>query len=1248
MADKIQFYPLDINYRIEDEKPKIYLFGRIIDGRQICILDEDFQPYFFVLLKDEGNIDSFREKVLKVEVEEKEGISKVERTEVVDKKYFASNIKAVKVFVRIPSDVPVIRSVIKDWDIVKSINEYDIPFVRRYLLDKKIIPLTLCETEGQFVNAKCKVPVFKAENIKQISSDSIKKPKTLAFDIETYNPLGKRFVPEQFPVIMVAFYGENYKKVITWKRFKTDKDYIEFVDGEIELINRFKEIIEHYKPDILTGYYSDGFDFPYLITRARKYKIELDLGTDYSAVNLKKGRTEQIQIHGIVHLDVFKFVRKILGRSLDTDSYALQDVASELLGEGKHEVELDSLSEIWDKEPAQLAKFCEYNLQDAKLTFNLLGKIYPIIEELVKLIGLPLYDVNRMGYSQLVEGYIMSQVQEFNELAPNKPHHEEIQERQKHTYSGAFVYEPKPGLYDKVVVFDFRSLYPTIIASHNIGLSTLKCECCRGKEKVPGEPYWFCKNKKGFIPLIIEDLITRRMRIKEIMKKKEDVLLAARSEGLKLLANSFYGYLGFYAARWYCLECAKSVTAYGRYYINKVIDKAKEKGYEILYGDSLPYDRHLFIKFKKGDIKLVKIGELYDKYRAKKGISTLAFDKGKKVVFKPIKRVICHKYKGKLLKIITRYGSTIVTPQHSVYSFNKDLCLVDAAKLRKGDKLISLTNPEVKVIYKEGHLFDLADMDLDKYKKELILYSDNLYFSSKIRKCPYCEKEASFSSHIYAKHPERKEGLDKNSSFKWVGGRYAKTRRIPRYWKLDKDLAWLLGFYCAEGSVSDVEAKTGRKCLLSFGGQDVKIIEKVKKLLDAKTRTATKIITDYDPRNKKNMFYYRVQCMPIVALFQYGFKAGKKSEFKKVPWFIFNAEEPLRKAFIKGYLDGDGNTVKDKRYKTHFIRFSTKSKELAEGLAFLLKTFNHKINCRGREIKHIAWKYRKDKPKIQSLRLQPAKESKANFCLAEITSVEKVPGGKYVYDVEVEDAHNFVDAEGMILVHNTDSIFLALGKKTKEEAFAFVDQINASLPGLMELEFEGFYPSGLFVSAKVGPFGAKKKYALLDEKGNVRIKGFETIRRNWSFIAKEVQEEVLRIVLQERDSEKALKYVKKVIQDLREKKIPNDKVVIYTQLQKDVSDYAAVGPHVAIARRLKERGEDVGPGYMIKFIVGSGSGIIRDRAKMVDEIKEGDYDADYYIEHQIVPSVERIFNVLGYTKEDLTASKEQSKLSGFF
>ena len=124
--------------------------------------------------------------------------------------------------------------------------------------------------------------------------------------------------------------------------------------------------------------------------------------------------------------------------------------------------------------------------------------------------------------------------------------------------------------------------------------------------------------------------------------------------------------------------------------------------------------------------------------------------------------------------------------------------------------------------------------------------------------------------------------------------------------------------------------------------------------------------------------------------------------------------------------------------------------------------------------------------------------------------------------------------------------------------------------------------------------------------------------------------------------------IKSIINDLRGKKVPMERVVLPTLLQKNIMDYSSKGPHVAVAQRLKNRGRDIGAGSMIKYIVTQGTDIIRNRSRMPEEVKEGEYDADYYINHQVIPAVERIFNVLGYKKEDLLETKQQTKLGGFF
>ncbi|HLC61855.1 MAG TPA: DNA polymerase domain-containing protein, partial [Candidatus Nanoarchaeia archaeon] len=241
------------------------------------------------------------------------------------------------------------------------------------------------------------------------------------------------------------------------------------------------------------------------------------------------------------------------------------------------------------------------------------------------------------------------------------------------------------------------------------------------------------------------------------------------------------------------------------------------------------------------------------------------------------------------------------------------------------------------------------------------------------------------------------------------------------------------------------------------------------------------------------------------------------------------------------------------------------------------------------------------------------------------------------------------EASGFRVVYSdTDSVFLILQGRTEEDVLKFAERINAELPGVMELEYEGLYPAGIFVSAKGFEGGAKKKYALVSEEGIMKIRGFETVRRNWSLIAKEAQENVLSIILKERDDNKALQYVKSVIGDLRNREIPVEKVVIFTQLQKNIEDYDSKGPHVAAAQRLKNQGVSVGPGTMIKYVVTSGSDAISSRVKLPDEVKGNEYDSSYYIENQVVPSVEKILSVFGYTKDDIMQHREQKSLEGFF
>jgi DNA polymerase I len=74
----------------------------------------------------------------------------------------------------------------------------------------------------------------------------------------------------------------------------------------------------------------------------------------------------------------------------------------------------------------------------------------------------------------------------------------------------------------------------------------------------------------------------------------------------------------------------------------------------------------------------------------------------------------------------------------------------------------------------------------------------------------------------------------------------------------------------------------------------------------------------------------------------------------------------------------------------------------------------------------------------------------------------------------------------------------------------------------------------------------------------------------------------------------------------------------------------------------------VGPGTIINYVVTNGASVVRDRVKLPEEVSAGEYDAEYYINNQVIPAVDRIFDVLGYPVEMLTQQHHQQSLAGFF
>jgi DNA polymerase Pol2 len=569
---------LDADYFDEKGQSVIRLFCKDKDKTVVC-LDYDFYPYFYILPR-EG-----KEREVRKRAENIRSV-KVRKAEIVKKVMKGEKRKFVKVFCFLSTDVPKVRDIVKVWKkqgLTEGEREYSINFYRRYLIDKQISGMGFVEVEGKVVKGKYQADkIIKVSKIKPADHSKIPKLKLLAFDIET--------VAEK--IVMISFKGDRFKKVVTYQKANYPR-HVKVVKSEKELLENFVETMQNYDPDILLGYNSDGFDMQMIQKRADELKVGLKLSRDFSKLKFsRRARISTARLKGRIHVDLFVFINNILASQLQTEVLSLDAVSAELLGDKKIEVEYQEILECW-KTRKNLAKLAEYCLKDSELTLRLGYYILPQIYSITRLSGQLLFDVSRMMYSQLVEWYLSKRAFQAKHIIPNQPKWDEIQRRREmRPYVGGFVKEPIGGLHEKIAIMDFRSLYPSIIASFNISPETLNCKCCRRKaHNVPGTDYWFCKKKKGFVSGVVRDLIEKRIKMKKRLERmkvntEKYKILDNEQSAVKTITNATYGYFGFAGSKWYCRQCAEASAAFGRFFIKKVIDEAVKEKFIVIYGDT--------------------------------------------------------------------------------------------------------------------------------------------------------------------------------------------------------------------------------------------------------------------------------------------------------------------------------------------------------------------------------------------------------------------------------------------------------------------------------------------------------------------------------------------------------------------------------------------------------------------------------------------------------------------------------------
>ena len=117
----LEFYLLDITYRVEKNKPVIMLFARTLDGKRLIIEDDAFSPYFWIIPKP-GQLDNVQEKLKKLKIQNNAEVAEIINTEIHKKNLNGNEVEAIKAYANLPRDIPALREAVKVWDLLESIH----------------------------------------------------------------------------------------------------------------------------------------------------------------------------------------------------------------------------------------------------------------------------------------------------------------------------------------------------------------------------------------------------------------------------------------------------------------------------------------------------------------------------------------------------------------------------------------------------------------------------------------------------------------------------------------------------------------------------------------------------------------------------------------------------------------------------------------------------------------------------------------------------------------------------------------------------------------------------------------------------------------------------------------------------------------------------------------------------------------------------------------------------------------------
>nr|WP_218168001.1 MULTISPECIES: DNA polymerase II [unclassified Pseudomonas] len=351
---------------------------------------------------------------------------------------------------------------------------------------------------------------------------------------------------------------------------------LDYCDTRAELLERLNVWLATHDPDAIIGWNLVQFDLRVLHEHAQRLNVPLLLGRGGDAMGWREHGSRNHYFAAAAGRLIIDGIEALRSATWSFESFSLENVAQTLLGEGKSistpYQRMDEINRMFAEDKPALAR---YNLKDCELVTRIFEKteLLKFLLERASVTGLP---ADRNGGSVAAFTHLyMPLMHRQGFVAPN------LGDKPPQASPGGFVMDSRPGLYESVLVLDYKSLYPSIIRSFLIDPVGL-IEGLRhpeDSESVEGFRGARFSRTRHCLPSIVARVSEGR----EVAKREYNAPL---SQALKIIMNAFYGVLGSSGCRFFDTRLASSITLRGHQIMRQTRELVEARGYEVIYGDT--------------------------------------------------------------------------------------------------------------------------------------------------------------------------------------------------------------------------------------------------------------------------------------------------------------------------------------------------------------------------------------------------------------------------------------------------------------------------------------------------------------------------------------------------------------------------------------------------------------------------------------------------------------------------------------